>query len=64
MFKSELTGPQELKDMVNSIIKIKKVHESVIKESINKLNKILENIELMRTDPELYEIRCRKENQK
>lgn len=37
-FKSELTGPQDLKDMVNGIIKIKKVHESVIKESINKLN--------------------------
>lgn len=38
IFKSELTSAAELKDMVNSIIKIRKIHESVINESINKLN--------------------------
>lgn len=36
-FKSELSSALELKDMVNSIIKIKKIHDSVINESINKL---------------------------
>ena len=37
IFKSELTSAVELKDMVNSIIKVKKIHDSVINESINKL---------------------------
>ena len=46
-FKSELTGSHELKDMVNSIIKIKKVHESVIKESIKKLNSNTFELEIL-----------------
>ena len=37
IFKSELTGSAELKNMVNSIIKVKRIHDSVINESINKL---------------------------
>lgn len=37
IFKNELTSAYELKEMVNSIIKIKKIHEAVINESINKL---------------------------
>ena len=36
-FKSELTSGLELKDMVNGIIKTKKVHDTVINESISKL---------------------------
>ena len=49
-FKSELTSPLELKDMVNSIIKIKKVHESVIKESIKKLNSNTFELEILDID--------------
>lgn len=49
-FKSELTSALELKDMVNSIIKIKKVHESVIKESIKKLNSNTFELEILDID--------------
>ena len=37
IFKSELTSALELKEMVNSIIKTKKIHENVITETLNKL---------------------------
>lgn len=47
IFKSELTSAVELKDMVNSIIKIKKIHDSVINESINKLNSNTFELETM-----------------
>lgn len=49
-FKSELTSALELKNMVNSIIKIKKVHESVIKESIKKLNSNTFELEILDID--------------
>ena len=49
-FKSEITGAHELKDMVNSIIKIKKVHESVVKESINRLMSNTFELEILDID--------------
>ena len=49
-FKSELSSSLELKDMVNGIIKIKKVHDTVINESISKLMSNTFNLEIQEID--------------
>ena len=59
-----MSEPDKKNERLSCIKQTLEMNEKALEESINKLNKILENIELMRTDPELYEIRRRKENQK